>query len=932
MRKKDRTNDKICNRLIDEESGRYDRINGNHMEKVFENSQWIWCEKSDFLENTYVAFERDFIYESGDCRLKITADCVYHLYVNGTYVGCGPARAYPEHYLYDEYDLLPYIGCGKNEIRVRVIHFGVSTFHHVLTAGGLLAELTIEGKIIGTDGSWRCAKELAYATNVPKISCQQQYEEQYDARKELSSSDWRPAIGLRPAEDGIHRDLKPRPVPYFSDDLLRPVRYLGAFKALKNEYIAFDIGFLLPKERFGNTPYLLDAGFCAIVDCDKEAEATVLYRELWNGLTVNGKAAGGTFNLRKGENIFFFCECGIRHATQAILSVRTEAHLKIKNVYMAGPFDPVSSDGTYIKDNIGHYLLIDGASAFQKQAAISALAAGKYGGEYIRKITHALVKRSVFAETYRAVGEQIKTPFSFTDFLSERPQPIGCGDVAMLFDFGRECIGNIEIKCIARAGTVVEFHGFEFIQPDGRRNYSEGMSNTMRYVCKDGVQSYRSVVRRGFRFAFLTVRGDAKRFSLLSFAVHHTARPDARRGDFFCSDYLLNSMYEHARETIRCCTEDTYTDCPTYEQTFWVGDMRNEALEDYVMSGETSVWKRCLLLAGQSLEFAPLTLSQVPSGWWNVLPAWSFLWMISAREYLLYTGDEAGAREVLPMLVKNTEGIAQHMEADGLFVMEGWNLFDWAPMDIPPDGAVTHVNCFAVWALKETAQLAHDLGETSFSERCTELSERISDAVNRYLWSEERQAYVDCARGSRRTKSAVFSQQTQTVALLSGVAQGERRRACEAKTSDPQDFVTSGSPFYTFFLLSVLAENDREEEFFTCLRKNWRMMLDTGCTVFWEQWGYPSPDGRLTRSHCHGWSAAPSYFLAQYVLGVKPLRKAEVSIRPHLGDLTFARGTVPVPGGEITLSVRRENGKYWIRYEAPPSTSVRLGENVVLEQ
>lgn len=903
------------------------------MRMDFAQSAWIWCEDSGFSENTYAVFKKQFAYRSGKCKLKITADSVYHLYINGAYVGYGPARAYPEHYLFDEYDLLPYIRCGKNEICVRVIHFGVSTFHRILAAGGLLAELQAGSRRIGTDETWLCAKEKGYAAKAPKISCQQQYEEQYDARLMLSSSDWRAAVALRPAADGIHRDLQPRPVPYYGDDVLRPVRFSGAFEALRHECIAFDIGFLLPKERFGNSPYLLDAGFCVVAESDAAGEAAIIYRELWGGLTVNGRRAEDTVALKKGKNLFFFHERGVRHATQAILSLDTRAHLRIRKIYMAGPFDPVLADGTYDKDNIGYYQIISGAPAVQRDGVLQAVAAGDFSGACVRDITHSKVEHSVFAETYKTAGRAVKTPFSFVDFLAERPQPTGENDVCLLFDFGRECIGNIELKCIARAGTTVDFHGFEFIQPDGRYNYAEGMSNTMRYICRDGVQSYRSLVRRGFRYAFLTVRGNARDFSLISFVVHVTARPDPQKGSFFSSDYLLNAMYEHSRETIRCCTEDTYTDCPTYEQTFWVGDMRNEALEDYVMSGETTVWKRCLLLAGQSLEFAPLTLSQVPSGWWNILPAWSFLWMISAREYFLHTGDETGAREVLPMLKRNVGGVERFVEEDGLFVCEGWNLFDWAPMDIPPDGAVTHVNCFAVWALKETACLARDLQDGAFERRCTALAERISAAVNRFLWSEEKGAYVDCARGKERVKSAVFSQQTQTVALLSGVAQGERRLSCEKRTTDPGDFITSGSPFYTFFLLSVLAMNDREEEFFICLSKNWGMMLDTGCTVFWEQWGYPAADGRLTRSHCHGWSAAPAYFLAQYVLGVRPLKNgyAEALIEPRLGDLSFARGEVPVPGGAIALSVRREGANYYVKYEAPPSVTVRLGKNVISE-
>lgn len=41
------------------------------------------------------------------------------------------------------------------------------------------------------------------------------------------------------------------------------------------------------------------------------------------------------------------------------------------------------------------------------------------------------------------------------------------------------------------------------------------------------------------------------------------------------------TIYEMSLYTTRLCMEDTYVDCPTYEQTYWVGDARNE-VEDYL--------------------------------------------------------------------------------------------------------------------------------------------------------------------------------------------------------------------------------------------------------------------------------------------------------------------------------------------------------------
>jgi hypothetical protein len=63
---------------------------------------------------------------------------------------------------------------------------------------------------------------------------------------------------------------------------------------------------------------------------------------------------------------------------------------------------------------------------------------------------------------------------------------------------------------------------------------------------------------------------------------------------------------------------------------------------------------------------------------------------------------------------------------------------------------------------------------------------------------------------------------------------------------------------------------------------------------------------KLTRSHCHAWSAAPAFFLPTHILGVKPIEPgfAKVLIEPNLCDLKWAKGTIPTPLGKIEVSYK----------------------------
>jgi hypothetical protein len=506
-------------------------------------------------------------------------------------------------------------------------------------------------------------------------------------------------------------------------------------------------------------------------------------------------------------------------------------------------------------------------------------------------------------------------------------QPSAASDLRLLLDYGREVIGFQRFEIVAPEGTIIDAHNFEFIQPDGRYNFAEGMNNSFRYICRAGHQQYQSLTRRGFQYSYLILRNTTGQVQIKGVDVLLSTYPQSRRGSFACADDKLQRIWEVGAHTLRLCAEDTYTDCPTYEQVHWVGDARNEALVDWVINGDARLWYRCLEQTGQSLDRSPLAESHVPSSWQNIIPAWTFLWMRSCREFLLFTGDRDKSQMLLGFLKRNVAGIEQHINLQGLFDIHAWNMFDWAEMDTPADGVVTHQNCFAVHALRDAGEMAEWLGELALADQWRALANGLSQAINTHLWNAERQAYTDCLRDGAH--SAVFSQQTQTVAVMSGVASNhsaERAELCRAQIHNPpDDFVKAGSPFFEFFLLEAYQQEGRSQAFIDTIRRDWGWMLENGATTFWEMWSQKG--GRLTRSHCHGWSAAPTFFLSTYVLGVQPASAgfATALIAPHPGILGWCRGRVPTPHGDIEVQWENADDQpFALRIQAPETIRLRL--------
>ncbi|MBW7452933.1 glycoside hydrolase family 78 protein [Paenibacillus sepulcri] len=509
-------------------------------------------------------------------------------------------------------------------------------------------------------------------------------------------------------------------------------------------------------------------------------------------------------------------------------------------------------------------------------------------------------------------------------------------DTEIIVDFGTQAVGYISFELDADAGTVIDFYGFEHMR-DGWIQHMNYLDNSLRYICRQGRQRFTSYVRRGFRYLAVTVRGAIKPVKLYGVQLQQSHYPVAEIGQFQCSDSLINDIWRISQTTTRLCMEDTFVDCPAYEQVFWVGDARNEALIAYYLFGSEEMVKRSLELVPGSKGQTPLYADQVPSGWNSVIPNWTFFWVIACREYYARTGDKAFAESVWPHVAFTLDRYLDLIDERGLLYMDGWNLLDWAPIDQPREGAVTHQNMFLVKALRNAAELAELAG--AFQEALSYRAEAkaLSEAINSYLWSEEHRAYMDCIHADGR-KSDIISMQTQVVAYLCDIADHDRKSQLKSYLlSPPPHFVQIGSPFMSFFYYEALAGMGQFSPMLEDMRQQYGQMIEYGATTCWEM--YPKQkDGRaipteLTRSHCHAWSAAPAYFLGIGVLGVKEAAPgwSAVIIEPQPCGLSWARGSVPLPErGRIDVSWSLDAGGYmklqvWLPYDVEAAVHLPHG-------
>lgn len=929
------------------------------------SAKWIWRDRADIhAYNQTVIARKQFRLERPERgRLWITADSFYRLYVNGTWVNDGPSRCWPEHFQYDEIDVGTYLRDGLNELRVVARYYGVGDFHRVPKQAGLLAQLDVvhaggKAETIATDGSWEIAEAAAWLRNTPKVSIQMEPAELYDARLE-EPLQFAPAKVLFDADGGPWRDLNPRDVALLTRQPVAFKTFLGA-KLVKCD----GLNFCLPAARLVH-PGLIEAnnhvscacGMATILEVPA-ACSRVVQNENMNVAIDGRQAKDGRFSLEPGRHLVLaFVRNIFGHDKEKSLRFLEPVGLKLENPLDAQHANPwcfirfpeyavakndllwmpfTSEDPELAKAAEGYNAAakellqsVKTADDFQKKLASRAEVMPPEQ-MFVEDIHWQFHRRQVTGDAAGLVDAPAALMHESPTVTTVRPSPQG--DVELLYDLGEQNVGYYAFELIADAGVAVDIFSLEYIAPDGRLQHSGGNRNGMRYITKQGVNQFTSLKRRSGRYVFVTLRNQTTPVQIRNFRLIESTYPLNYVGNFACSDARLDRIWEISTRTLKLCMEDTFTDCPLYEQTHWVGDARNESLLAYPVFGTTDIARRCIRITAQSLEHYPLAGCQTPSCWDVLIPAWSLLWGISVWDYYWYTGDAEAVREFWPAVIRNLQGAERYVHEQDLFSAPFWNFFDWTPID-SNQKTVVHNSMFVVGAIDAALKLGEVLDDHGHDAWLKSLRQRLVCGVNR-LWDAKKQAYPDSVRGDGSISPSTC-QHTSFLAVLYDVIEAQNQEAAKRNLLTPPDgMVRVGSPFAALYQLEAMEKLGLDDEIVQEIYRNYLPMLEAGATTVWESFPSGTTGGGQfpTRSHCHAWSSAPNYFLPRIVLGAKATApgSAAVQISPRLTGLTWAQGTVATVRGPIAITWRVLADRVDITAVAPDGVKLEFARNASL--
>ena len=199
-------------------------------EVAFRAAKPVWPAGRETEMNLLAGFRADVTVSAEQpAVLRVTASSLYRAWLNGEFLGCGPARGPHGWFRIDEWDLRGKLRAGRNVIAVEVAGYNCNSFYLPDQHSFLQAEVLSDGEVIAATGeSGRGFRAQILDQRVQKVqryTSQRTFSEVYRMRS--NADDWRtrveqPFMGVA-CTTAPEKKYLPRRVPYPLFALRAPV-------------------------------------------------------------------------------------------------------------------------------------------------------------------------------------------------------------------------------------------------------------------------------------------------------------------------------------------------------------------------------------------------------------------------------------------------------------------------------------------------------------------------------------------------------------------------------------------------------------------------------------------------------------------------------------------------------------------------------------
>jgi alpha-L-rhamnosidase len=948
------------------------------MTQSADKPKWIWIARRAHGEDSYLRARRSFTLGAvpASARLRITAFSEYVLYVNGRYVGCGPAPSgfeEPRLDVYTEADL-PLVR-GRNVIAVLAHNHCLSLPRRARATAGLWVELSLTGgrggvqKVV-TDRRWHVSAAEDFSPRAPRIHWSAGFTEVRDCRREptgwtearFSEARWSPADEVRP--EGTDGAGPPRPrdraLPRLRETFVRPRTVVSAGRtAWSAGTTAIPFEFAVPNAAHGE---FYAATFVhaqarrrarLVFDCD---EAAAVY--------INNRQA-----LRQShrEEYISCLDAGEQndytglHRGQGLRAETAEIELAEGwNAVGVVLYDPADAWGFAMRLEdlrCGRPLELAFSPDQQRQQladwhVVLDLICPCGNGQL--PDTPAPNARTFPDPAYALAWEVQKAGRAAAGAATLLADAQGPGRLVLkdreyvVYDLGAEAIGFIEIETDAAPGAILDVAWAEGLDRDGRvEPVRGGLRQVDRLILGNRPQTVRFFNRRALRYLELVARTGGDTVTVRRVDVSALSRRADPPPVPETADRELAGALALAARTVHACVQDTLEGSPAREaeQSIPAAFLLSQAQR--VLEGRPEMGEAALRVFAADQAGDGFFRAVVPAGTTHVVPDWNLLWIIWLADHVAWTGDRTLARELYPVAARALDWTASFRDEAGLLENRPDRAPWWLFVDLSPTdkrGVVTAWQALYVRALRAAAEVAEAAGDNEAASHDRAEAKAVAEAARRRLWDPARGLFVDARQFENPSPDA--SAATNYYALYGGLATDEQAGRIlsalwEDDSTETADWGPYQNPFVKYFALEALLAGGRVERALALIRSYWGAMARRGLATVPEVYPVPEilppvfhdgqPDGPFGRGPlpavlCHGWGVHPAALVATWVLGVRPAGPGfePILVAPMPGDLRKISGRVWTPQGPVEVRIGPDDRGRRVQITVPAGAAYRV--------
>ncbi len=489
-----------------------------------------------------------------------------------------------------------------------------------------------------------------------------------------------------------------------------------------------------------------------------------------------------------------------------------------------------------------------------------------------------------------------------------------------LLDFGTNFTGfiGVEVRCGVRTRLYLTF---DEILTGGDVDFKRmGSVNAVGYDLEPGKYAFESFEPYTFRYLkILLLEGDC---TVERVYLREYANPETGRAAFACSDPRLNRVFSAARETFRQNAVDIFMDCPSRERAGWLCDSFFTARTAFDLTGNTAIEKNFLenFLLPERFEHLPKGMLPMcyPADHYDgvFIPNWALWFVLELREYRDRSGDLDLVKALEPRVLALFDYFRPYRNRDGLLEkLDSWVFVEWSKANEFVQDVNYPSNMLYAAALSAAAEMYNrpelaseaegvraavrkqSLAGTFFSDNAVRengnlrVTRNTSEACQYYAF------FFDCA--SPRGEGALW----KTLAGSFGPSR-------DAAKTFPEVF-PANSFIGNYLRIELLSREGMCDQLRNEIADFFVYMADRTGTL-WE-------NTHALASCDHGFASHAAHTLYRDMLGIYRVDAPGKGVTLRFADtgLDWCEGSIPVPGGSVSVAWWKENGQMCYRADTP---------------